>query len=220
VLTDLVNHPILQNKAYEFIHFESSDRRGIDVAMLYKTRKFTPILAEGIEVELPNQHPTRLILYVQGITSNQDTLHLFINHWPSNYSGVFESQLSRMAVSKQLQVRTQAIFEDNVNAKLIIMGDFNNEPTNPSIQELLSQKLYVSPHHKTHKYQGEWSQLDFFMVSSSVKMMMNKANVYQPNWLLTKDQQFLGQHPYRTFQGKKYLGGYSDHLPIKMSLRW
>lgn len=220
VLNDLVNHPILKKQTYAFVHFESSDKRGIDVSMLYKSTKFTPITAEGIEVELPNKHPTRLILYVQGITSNQDTLHLFINHWPSNYSGVFESQVSRMAVSRKLKQRIQTIITQNSNAKLIVMGDFNNEPNNPSITNLLNRNLSVYPKGNTHKYQEEWSQLDFFIISSSVELILHQSKVYKPNWLLEKDQRFLGQHPYRTFQGKNYLGGYSDHLPIKMNLRW
>ncbi len=220
VLSNLISQPILAKQAYDFIHFESPDRRGIDVTLLYKTISFTPIIAEGIEVGLPSKHPTRLILYVEGMTKNQDTLHLFVNHWPSNYSGVFESQQSRMAVAQKLHSRIQQIIANNSNAKIILMGDFNNEPNNPSIQTLLASNLVVYPSGKTHKYQEEWSQLDFFMLSKTAQQLLEKAEVFKTDWLLKKDQRFLGEQPYRTFMGKNYLGGYSDHLPIKMNLRW
>lgn len=219
VLEDLISKTNLKKYDYQIIHYEAPDKRGIDVAMLYKSNHFSPILAEGIEVDLPNKVPTRLILYVQGKITKGDTLHFFFNHWSSKRGGAIVSQPNRMAFSNKLKERVNFIYQKNVNAKIIIAGDFNDEIYNKSLQNLIKEnKLYstLSFKEKTLKYQNQWNQFDVFFVSTIFKRLNIKSNVFKTKWLEQKDQQFLGNKPFRTFQGEKYLGGYSDHFPIKM----
>lgn len=219
VLEDLTSKTPLKKHAYEVIHHEAPDKRGIDVAMLYKRNKFTPILSQGIEVELPNKVATRLILYVQGKTIKGDTLHLFFNHWSSKRGGAVASQPNRMACSMTLKKHVNLIYQKNSKAKIIIAGDFNDEIHNKSLQNLTKHNtLYpaLSFKQKTLKYQNQWNQFDIFLLSSVFKTLTIQASVFKPNWLLEKDQQFLGDKPFRSFQATNYLGGYSDHLPIKM----
>lgn len=219
VLEDLISKTNLKKHAYNIIHYEAPDKRGIDVAMLYKSNHFFPILAEGIEVNLPNKSPTRLILYVQGKTLKGDTLHLFFNHWSSKRGGAVVSQPNRMAFSKKLKERVKLIYQQNVNAKIIVAGDFNDEISNQSLQ-FLTKDNTLSPilsfKEKTLKYQNQWNQFDVFLVSPIFKTLTIQTCVFKTKWLVEKDEQYLGEKPFRTFQGQKYLGGYSDHLPIKM----
>ncbi len=142
VVERLIKETPLEKIPYQIIHKESPDHRGLDVVLLYHTEHFYPleyhyyplISATG-QVER-----TREILYVSGILNEADTLHIFVNHWPSRYSGVLESRPARLAAAKLLKSKTEEVFKRNKFAKVIIVGDFNDNPNDESIQNVLNVK--------------------------------------------------------------------------------
>jgi endonuclease/exonuclease/phosphatase family metal-dependent hydrolase len=246
VLEDLISNTPLYKADYKIIHYESPDRRGIDVGMLYRTEYFTPILQKPIRVVWPKSMSTgttRDILYVSGYTNANDTLHIFINHWPSRWGGQMETEEKRMYVANMVKKETDSIFRVNPNANIIIMGDLNDYPSDRSLLESLKtqtefddikpKKLYnlsyYLEHEKklgTHKYNGQWGILDQIIVSggvldtvSSIYSTLDDAHVYNADFLLEPDDKFTGKKVNRTYIGFKYHGGYSDHLPVYLDLR-
>lgn len=246
VLEDLINYTPLYKSDYKIIHYDSPDRRGIDVAMFYRSNYFTPILKKAIEVQWPKSvsaGPTRDILYVSGITNENDTLHLFANHWPSRWGGQMETEEKRMHVASLVKKETDSIFRVNPNANIIIMGDLNDYPTDRSVLEKLKAKIeydnikpkklynlsYYLEHEKglgTHKYNGQWGILDQIIVSggmmdttSSIFTKLENAHIYNTDFLLEPDDKYPGKRTNRTYIGFKYHGGYSDHLPVYLDLR-
>ncbi|NJO88701.1 MAG: hypothetical protein HC831_06850 [Chloroflexia bacterium] len=139
VLDDLCKKTGLKNLNYRIIHKESPDNRGIDVALLYQKDSFKPLGYKAIQVTFPFSpgSTTRDILYVKGLTKNEDTLHLFVNHWPSRWGGQLESESRRMEAAKTLKTQTDSIFNNYQNAKIVIIGDFNDYPDNKSIKQIL-----------------------------------------------------------------------------------
>ncbi len=136
VLEDLVSHKDMKKNGYQIIHFESPDRRGVDVGLLYKPQTFIPFHTKALELQNPadTSFKTRDILYVKGLFQRKDTLHVFVNHWPSRRGGkedmrILAGKLARNAVDSILQI--------NPKAKIILIGDFNDDPTNHSIEQEL-----------------------------------------------------------------------------------
>lgn len=229
---------------YEIIHKESPDRRGIDVALIYQPETFQPIDTSFLELIFKGDSisTTREILYVKGKALNSDTLHVFVNHWPSRWGGQLESEHRRISAARLLKKKISEIFGQNKNAKIIVMGDFNDYPNNKSLQEELkaneptkhieNSQLFnlaypflASSSIGSHKYQGKWGMLDQFIVSST---LLSKTGVlyckpehmriYAPDFLLEEDKTYFGQKPYRSFVGYKFNNGFSDHLPIILDL--
>ena len=185
---------------------------------------------------------TRDLLYVKGKTPNDDTLYVFVNHWPSRWSGQLESEPARIFVAKTVKHKTDSILNSNPDAKIILMGDFNDEPENKSLSEVLqaqltydkivNNKLYNISYYLqknkglgSHKYQGTWGLLDQFVVSGdllndhkSLHTSLENVHIFNQDFLLEKDETYVGFKPYRTFVGYKYNGGFSDHLPIYLDL--
>ena len=244
VLNDLIKSTPLKWRTYEIVHKESPDARGIDVAMLYRSDKFTLISKEFIRVVFPfdTAKKTRDILYAKGITNNNDTLNIFVNHWPSRMGGQTESELNRQTTAKILRNKLDSIFTSNPLSNVIVMGDFNDEPDNISITDVLKARhnfdtitpgqLYNMAWYMKEKkgmgslkYQGEWGLIDQIMVSSSLLMKENpiyttpdNAKVFNADFLSEPDEAFIGTKPFRTFVGYKYNGGYSDHYPLYLDL--
>jgi len=243
-LNSLVYYSPLKKLNYKIIHKESPDFRGIDVALLYQESKFKPILYKAIEIKFPfaPEKTTRDILYVKGSTKNKDTLHVLINHWPSRWGGQLKSEIKRMYVASVLKKTIDSIFSTNINAKIIIMGDLNDYPDNKSLTEVLQAKskftnfksdklynlaAYIQENTKigTHKHHGVWGVLDQIILSGSLFNKNNKtytskenAHIFDADFLLTNDEAYLGKQPFRTYLGYKYIGGYSDHLPVYLDL--
>lgn len=234
-LTPLVNIP------YNIIHRDSPDVRGIDVALMYRPDKMEIIDSAFFTLVFPHEPTikTREILYAKGLLSN-DTLHFFVNHWPSRLGGA-QAELSRMFTGSFLRKRVDSLFKVNPRAKIIIMGDFNDEPNDRSLTEGLgalttkadiTEDLYnlMAPVKQntslgTHKYQGQWAILDQFIVSAAllqkntgVFTTHNAAKIMMQDFLLIEDEIYSGQRPYRTYDGFRYAGGFSDHLPITLDL--
>ena len=142
VLEDLCFKSSLSNLNYKIIHKESPDPRGIDVAFLYQPKKFKPLTYKAIKITIPFNpgFRTRDILYVKGETKNNDTLHVFINHWPSRTGGQLESEPNRIAVSSILERKLIRFLLSNPVAKIIIIGDMNDYPENKSLTEILNAR--------------------------------------------------------------------------------
>jgi len=232
VLNDLLANTPLNKMGYRVVHYESDDRRGIDVGFLYQPDEFEVLFSKKIgvrDLEKPDFR-TRDILYVKGILG-ADTLHVFINHWPSRYQGYMNSEPLRLLASSVLQHSTDSICTLNPEAAILIMGDFNDRPENESISRLVADslacQLFLLPFScsnqevkGTIKYQGKWDYFDHILVSKSTANLSTKlttngtAFIFAPDFLLEKDEKFNGMKPFRAFIGFKYNGGISDHLPV------
>ena len=211
---------------YDFVHYESPDPRGIDVALIYKksrvdtirTKNLTPTLSQGEGVVF-----TRDILYVCVRVDKRDTLHLFVCHLPSQRGGAAESEWKRTAVKEILQRSIDSVYALHPAAKIIVMGDMNSEPKedldglrNRMVVE--SQKSKVESH-GTHKYQGRWSCLDQFYTSPALDSL-SRAEIYNAAWIQEPDEKYLDLKPKRTYNGFRYQkDGFSDHLPILLKLK-
>lgn len=233
VLQELLNNTPLGRENYQIVHFDSDDYRGIDVGLLYHPDKFELLHAHKIAVIDPKDadFKTRDILYVKGILL-VDTLHVFVNHWVSRWRGMMESQYLRVLCSETLKKVSDSICQQNPNANVLLMGDFNDNPEDRSILNLKkgSEKCkfksvdlkHVNKEVKgTLKYRSEWSYFDQFLAStalfyghSKLKLKPNSGLVFDAPFLLEKDEKHLGVKPKRTNIGYKYNGGFSDHLPI------
>ena len=239
-LKDLLFDSPLRNYGYEILHQESGDNRGIDVAFLYRPQFFKLLTYKSFILNFPDSsRASRDILYMKGITGN-DTLHCFVNHWPSRYGGEMATKHKRNFAASVLKSKIDSISQVNPAASIIAMGDFNDYPSDESMQNILSAKKDTSDLEKTdlvnliwqfektsgtNKYQGEWHILDQFIISQSLLNQTSKlftqfylAQIFSESWLLENETNGLGQKPYRTYSGFKYLGGYSDHLPIYVDI--
>ena len=233
VLKDLSVSKELKSSAYSIIHYDSPDERGIDVALLYKASVFKVLSSRIYSAAfLKIRSHTRDVLLVKGLVG-KDTILLLVNHWPSRRSGTEESENKRLAVSIMVREIVDSILQKSRNAKIILMGDFNDEPFNKSISIELNSKAESSnlkagelynPFFDLSKkgegsvnYSHKWNMFDQIILSKgffSGKQVLNfkSASVYHPSWMHYRNDFSSG--PYRTFMGDDYKGGYSDHFPV------
>jgi endonuclease/exonuclease/phosphatase family metal-dependent hydrolase len=232
VLADLVDKTPLSQLNYQIIHKESADFRGIDVALLYRREVFRPIEYEPIPVQgkSPDEWFSREILYVKGVVFETDTVHLFVNHWPSRSGGQARSAPRRIYAASVLREWTDSLFRYEKNPKIIIMGDFNDNPDDKSMQVLtggesglvnLMTGLYKKgqgtlAHTDTFM---QWHLFDQIIVSSPIadgsNLSVDEVTIFSPDWLKDKKT----GRPFRTYQGPVYIGGYSDHFPVYFDLK-
>jgi len=241
VVFDLVNHSDLVKASYSFLHKDSPDERGIDVAMLFQSKYYTPVETNYIKLIFPwdPTNNTRDILYSKGIVGKNDTLHIFINHWVSRWGGQEKTEPSRRFIGKTLKHITDSIFNLQPDANIIIAGDLNDNPTDLSISEDLGalavskpikdQTLYNLSHNLYVDGQGSlyyrsWDMFDQIIVSSSLlagnsgfRATSEKQTVIKHDWMLYHPKKGVAR-PSRTSSGGKYFGGYSDHLPVFIRL--
>lgn len=243
VLEMLLQNTPLRSIEYKIIHKESPDERGIDVALLYDANMFNPIIYDYYPLQTKNGEidKTREILYVSGTVNGNDTLHLFVNHWPSRYSGLLETRKDRNAAALLLRQKYDELLEKESSPKIVIVGDFNDQPHDESLAQFLGAKkieqsqdnneLYnlsynwVNQNSGTLKYQSQWSVFDQIIVTGSLldskkgmKTDPQNAVIVKPSFILEKDEKFGGVKPKRTFYGYSYKGGFSDHLPVLIKL--
>lgn len=241
VLNQLVYKTAFSKFDYRIVHEESPDRRGIDVGLLFDPKRAELIYHEAVHVNFPfsPQTKTRDILYVKLKIFNEDTIHIFVNHWPSRWGGQMASAPKRNYVADILKMKIDSIFNEELTPAIFVMGDFNDEPEDESLRvHLQASKIgessrminlmlsYSEDKSKgTHKYQGQWGILDQFIVSKFLLLSNNQLQInlhqypiFAEPYLLEKDDKFLGLKPNRTFIGYKYHGGFSDHLPIFLDL--
>ena len=232
----------LRLNEYDFVHYESPDQRGIDVALIYKKSRIDTIATRAIPVRglevrgLEDELITRDILYVcakikakrEGLKVNGDTIHFFVCHLPSQRGGVAESEWKRNIAKQVLQRAVDSVFAEHQDAKIIVMGDMNSKPKddiiglknrmrkptpNPSLKGRKNNDIQG-----THKYQGQWTCLDQFYTSPAVDSISD-VHIYDAEWIMEPDEKYMGLKPKRTYNGYRYQDGYSDHLPIILNLR-
>jgi hypothetical protein len=240
VLYKLITDTPLSKIGYKIIHKDSPDPRGIDVAMIYRPDKFKLLVYKAIPVRFPSDPNgrTRDILYVKGLVLGKDTLHLFVNHWPSRYGGYSATRPKRSIVASILRHAADSLMKVVPDARIVIMGDFNDEPTDESITQVLqarSDSVHLSPtdlfnmmyrlsgnwQSGSNKFRENWSLIDQIIVSSSMLYSKkgltanaNGAHIFNAPFLLMEDNTYFGEKPFRTYLGPRYQGGFSDHLPV------
>lgn len=227
-LNDLCTYH-LRNKffPYKYIHYEGPDERGIDVALIYDSTRLSVRNHHPISLRRKNDnHQMRDILYVSfkfldeyiGNTDTMQTLHCYVCHLPSQ-SGGSKAKDRRNYALQTLKQKTDSLLNDNPNAWIIVLGDFNDEPNN-KLSPLINLMLKpITSDIGSYKYQGIWSMLDQFIVSKALLQHLGTPQIFSPEWLLEKDSRNTGYRPKRTNIGPRYNGGYSDHLPIYIDLQ-
>lgn len=212
-MRQLTQHSPLSAFHYNYVHRNSPDGRGIDVALLYDADRLHILKVDSIRV---NGFRTRDILYVVGVTrgTSKDTLHIFVNHWPSKISGA-ESARRRAKVAKLLDSCAVSILSSNPRAAIIAMGDFNDDRADTTVKSLLHKEPVSGK--GSYKYKGQWESIDHFFVSKTVDQKSD-MHIFDAPFLLEEDKTYLGVKPKRTFVGPKHNGGLSDHLPIILQL--
>ncbi|MCU0345954.1 MAG: endonuclease [Saprospiraceae bacterium] len=245
VLKDFCEKTSLQAHGYGYVHFESPDFRGIDVALLYKKSRFSVAEAEAVRIQFPvgmipdkPDYTTRDLLVVEGKFGGTVLLHLIVAHLPSRSDGQKETEPRRQHVAAQIAKQTAAILQKNKAANIVIMGDMNDEPTDPSMSQSLGAqalgtsladgKLYncFSQLHAegkgSYRFRGDWNMLDQIILSTPLMdekspVHYQRSVIYQAEYMMYMDEKY-GLSPSRTYGGDRYFGGYSDHLPIYVEL--
>lgn len=244
VLTHLLTRTPLRKQSYRYAISKGSDKRGINVALLYQRDKFAWVGEESIPVlyERSKEKPTRDILHVWGRVISGDTLDVFVCHLPSRSGGEKETEGYRRDACLLLRSLCDSLSLTRRNPNILLMGDFNDTPADRNIRDVLHARSmeestpddllvnlfagsFKSPFPGSHKYKGEWSQLDQIIInrellttSRSVHIIPGSPHIFAPSFLLKKDKTWNGKRPKRTYYGFQYEGGYSDHLPLIVDL--
>ena len=236
VLNMLFNQTPLKTHNYRIVHYEGDDKRGIDVALVYCIDKLQLVYTEPVKVKNPKnrKYKTRDILYAKFYDRRGDTLHVFVNHWPSRYGGERETIKLRSLAANTLKHKVDSlVFLHQTIPKVIIMGDFNDTPEDPSIKDILCDDVLVNlfadgnklGFEGTLKHQYTWQIFDQIIVTNSLinndkglVYRRNSAAIFHGDFLFEKDESFGGVKLFRTYVGPKYFGGYSDHLPVYIDL--
>lgn len=228
VMFDLTKRSLLRNAGYEYVMTSSPDERGIDVALLYQPASFALLHSHSIRIKpLPDTRPTRDILYASGLLITGDTLHIFVVHAPSRRGGEQVSRPYRLQVASQLAEAVDSVYAISRDAKIIIAGDFNDYADSPALQYLYEHHLInmsadAQGSHgakATYRWHGEWRSLDQILCSPSLAARKQSSVIGDLPFLLEDDEKYGGKKPYRTYLGPRYLGGYSDHLPLVVQLK-
>ncbi|TVZ52393.1 endonuclease [Dokdonia sp. Hel_I_53] len=229
VLEDLIATDRLKEENFGIVHYDSPDERGIDVALLYKKNDFIVIESKPITLMLEAKEGgrdyTRDILYVKG-NLHDSTVHILVNHWPSRRQGANDTAHKRITAAARNREIIDNILAANPDARIIVMGDFNDGPHSESIKthlaktDLYNPMLYLGTKYAgslNHKF--EWFIFDqILMTNNFVKMHKNpllydKSDIFNDFFITEFEGRFKG-NPFRTYAGDRYLGGYSDHFPV------
>lgn len=228
VLDDLIHRTALTKIPYQYIHYESPDRRGIDVALIYRKDVFRLIDSKTLRFYWPEQpdYRSRDMLYAQFEDSLNRSWHFVFCHWPSRYGGQQSSEPKRMAAAKILSEFLNSLKLDPEEL-LLIMGDFNDEAHNRSLQ-YLSRAKYHPPlvnlmagrkHSKgSHRYKGEWAYLDQILIRPEMQNWTIACEAFAAPFLLEDESSLPGKKPRRAFKGPFFGSGFSDHLPVYIDL--
>ena len=232
----LTRRSLLKGAGYKYVMTNSLDARGIDVAMIYNPLTFRLESSYSIRPELKRSKSdtvgikTRDILYAKGVMRARDTLHIFVVHAPSRRNGKSATEGYRLQVEQRMMQSVDSIRNINPNAKIVLMGDFNDYSNDRALRDIVSrgfvetskgirglnyEKTGVSG---TYKYQGAWNSLDHIFLSTAAQQQVERCFIYDAAWLLEEDNQG-GYKPFRTYLGPKYHDGVSDHLPIVLQLK-
>lgn len=245
VLNAVFNQTPLKTHNYRIIHYEGDDRRGIDVAMVYCIDKLQLVYSEPFKIRNPGNKyfKSRDILYAVFSDRRGDTLHVFVNHWPSRYGGERETIDLRGLAARTLKHKVDSLCSThNQMPKIIIMGDFNDTPDDPSIKDVLGAKSLKETNKSetlvnlfadsrqlgfegTLKHQFNWQIFDQIIVSktliyskSQLHYKSKSSTIFHADFLFEPDESYGGMKLFRTYVGPKYIGGFSDHLPVFIEL--
>lgn len=228
VMRDLTRRSLLGKARYEYVMTDSPDRRGIDVALLYSPFSFRMISSRSLRVPpLKGMKPARDILYVSGEMPSGDTLHVFVLHAPSRSGGERGTRKFRMHVVQALSVSIDSLRRVSPDALVMVLGDFNDHADDASVGYLCAAAGLenVSRNAKgthgaeaTYRYRGEWGSLDHILVSKSLLPSVVSCRLNDAPFLLEEDPKYGGVRPRRYFSGYRYNDGYSDHLPLVLTL--
>lgn len=242
VLTALINHKDLKSRNLKFVHYNSPDVRGVDVGLLYNPKYFKPIYSKSIFVKLPggskDSYFTRDVLYVKGLMDG-DTIHVFVNHWPSRSGGEERSIPARAAAAQVCKKTIDSIMATNPQSKIALMGDLNDDPISPSVTKVLGAKGKMSDVKKsglfnpwydfyrrgigTLAYQDSWGLFDQIIISEAwlskeqKGYFFLKANIFNKQFLVQQTGKYKG-YAKRTWDGMTYNYGYSDHFPVFVTM--
>jgi len=244
VLEDLINQPLLRDKNYGIVHYDSPDRRGIDVALLYQKNHFKVINSKAYELpiydtEEPDKRVyTRDQLLVSGILDTEK-MFFIVNHWPSRRGGEARSSYKREAAAALNKRIIDSLHATAPDIKIITMGDFNDDPLNKSIKKILNAKGkkqqvkrlgLFNPMQSIFKtgtgtlaYRDKWNLFDQIIISEPFlkpdfeTYRFYKAGIFNEAFLSNPDGRYKG-YPYRSYANGSYTGGYSDHFPVYIYL--
>ena len=228
VLNDL--NQAYPKRSYSIIHYESPDSRGIDNALLYDEKRFSIISSKAISNTLKNETKTRDILYVSGKYQNT-VLHIYINHWPSNYGGKEKAIPKRTTTAELIIQEVEKVRKNDMFAEIILLGDFNEDPDDLNIQMLegvgltsLMKPLLGKPKIGTYVYRGKDYFYDQIIINDQLKDNKGLSVVSNSLYILDlpKYRQQEGNYshyPFRFWAGNRLLGGYSDHLAIMVKIK-
>ncbi len=235
VLYGLINDTPLKSFGYKIILYPSPDPRGINVGLLYRPDKFKPINKYPIPIRYPfdTSARTRDILYVQGIACDRDTVDVYINHWPSKLADDKNSIAKRDYVASVLRRHIDSLMVLHPETRCLIMGDLNSTPDEGCVHEVLvalTDSAKVAPNglydmlgcagvawnKGTIKFHERWEAIDHIIVSGTLlsHTTPHSMHIFDAPFLLQDDEVWFGKKPFRTYNGPKYLGGFSDHLPV------
>jgi hypothetical protein len=242
VLEDLVIQQKLKDRKYQIVHYNSPDARGIDVALLYNPAYFKVIDSAPLNVPLKNPdgspYATRDVLWVYGLF-NGEPLHVFVNHWPSRRGGEEASAPNRALAAGVARTKIDSILKVQPDAKIMVMGDLNDDPLSPSVVKVLNassdipklkkDQLYNpwTDYYKkgigTLAYNDAWNLFDQIIISQPFLkkdqdgFFFQKAVIFNKPFLVQKSGRYKG-YPFRTYDFDNYVNGYSDHFPVYVVL--
>jgi hypothetical protein len=240
VLLDLIHTPPLDKAGYQIVHYESPDKRGIDVGFVYQPKNFKVLDSKAIPFTIASKPgwTTRDVLMVHGLLDGE-SIYILVNHWPSRSSGEKETAPLRNAAGDLCYATIQEIFKGEPDAKIILMGDLNDDPVDESLIKHLKVKTKLQnvnpgdmydPMWQMYKdgigslaYKDNWNLFDQIVVSAALTdkskggYQFYKARIFNKSFLIQKEGQYAG-YPFRTFAGGVYQDGYSDHLPAYILL--
>lgn len=240
VIEDLVNHELLRKYDYGIVHFHSPDKRGIDVALIYQKNLFVPTDTQSRELliyygnDMSNRIYTRDQLVVSGLLDG-DKMHFVVNHWPSRSGGEKRSRPNRVKAAELNKKIIDSLHAIDPYAKIITMGDFNDDPVNESIKEVLKAKEdkddikigeLFNPMEAMYKkglgtlaWRDRWNLFDQMILSAGflskdyTGYQYYKSGIYNPTYLANPRGRYKG-YPYKSFADGGFTGGYSDHFPV------
>lgn len=232
VLRELCQGTPLAQVPYRYVHYDSPDRRGIDCALIYRADRFTVTASRAVSVsDSATGFFTRDILVVEGVTAEGDSVCLLVNHWPSKRGGE-EADAQRLRIADTLRHHMLELHAKHPSAAVIAMGDMNSEAAEEAIARgmgfgtdsvspdgirLLTRRLPRDM--GSHKYQGQWRYIDQVFLLADAPWQVQKLKLLRFDHLLVDDGHRPGQRPKRTYQGPRYEGGLSDHLPLLLRLK-
>ena len=223
VMHDLTKRSLLRNAGYEYVMTASDDERGIDVALAYSPFSFRLLHHHSLRVApTEGRHATRDILYANGLLTSGDTLHVLVVHAPSRVDGERATRPYRLKVAERITQAIDSIRSSNGEALIVVAGDFNDHATDSALVMLAHHGLSnisataMGTHgaRGTYKHQGRWGSLDHILVSRPLHQRTVDCHIHDIPFLTEEDEKYGGVQPRRTYVGRRYHNGYSDHLPL------